>query len=185
MFKRIVAILLLLACLLPTAAGALDIRKIMAASTTIPSLDAYMGKYASAGKTQTKDYLIYRKYSGKPSNIAAIAGNYVKLLDEEYGFEVIEELWMDFGTYARVTYALTRSSSSSLSSFYISNADDEPYWRTESANVILQYTVPDSGSAYIHFYYAPELTYKNNGDYYYPANKSTTTYKDTDSSATK
>ena len=186
MLKRIVAILLLV-CMLPFTASAVTIKgfadKIASQNKNLPSFNAYMGSYASAGTTQTKDYLIYRKYSSKPSNIAAIAGQYVNLLDEQYGFDLIETLWMDFGTYARVTFVLTRDVSYSVSSFNISNSDDEAYWESASGNVILQYTVPDSGSAYIHFYYAPEFVYKDLGDRYIPAYKGATV--DTESSATQ
>lgn len=192
MYKRLAAALLLI-CLLPVTAWA-DFNPYSFWQTTkptLPSFSSYMGKYASAGRTETKDYLIYEKYSGKPSNIAAVAEQYVALLQDKFRFEIIDEQWLDFGTYARITYSLTLDTRAELSTFYISNSDDEPEWETPSAYVIVQYTIPDSGYAYVHLYYSPELKYEDTGDRYAPPGKAvtqttrTTTQTDTESSATK
>ena len=176
MFKRIIAMLLLLCTLTPAAFADFNPYLFRQSSTpSIPSFDTYMGKYASAGRTETKSYLIYRKYSGKPSNIAAVAEQYVQLLQDTFLFEIIDEQWADFGTYARITYSLKLNTSKSLSTFYISNADDEPAWETPLAHVILQYTIPDSGYSYVHLYYSPEFKVVDHTTAYAPPGKTTTT----------
>lgn len=181
MYKRIVAILLLfcllLFCLLPASALA-DFNPYFFRQTitpSIPSFDTFMGKYASAGRTETKNYLIYRKYSGKPSNIAPIAEQYVALLVKTFKFEIFDEQWLDFGNYARITYSLTLDTNKELSSFNVYNGDNEPAWETPYANVIVQYTIPDSGYAYLHLYYAPEFEVVDHTVSYAPPGKTTTT----------
>jgi len=172
MFKRIITMLLLLCILAPTAFADFNPYLFKQSSTpSIPSFDAFMGKYVSAGRTETKSYLIYRKYSGKPSNIAAVAEQYVQLLQDTFLFEIIDKKWMDFGTYARITYSLELDTSKKLSTFYISNSDDEPAWETPSAHVILQYTIPDSGYAYVHLYYSPEFKVVDHTTAYAPPGK--------------
>ena len=176
MLKRIIAATLLLCTLAVTALADFNPYTLRQRLTpTIPSFDAYMGKYASAGRTETKSYLIYRKYSGKPSNIAAVAEQYVALLQDTFLFEIIDEKWMDFGTYARITYSLELDTPKTLSTFYISNADDEPAWETPSAHVIVQYTIPDSGYAYVHLYYSPEFNVADHTTAYAPPGKTPTT----------
>jgi len=190
MLKRITAVFLLLCFMAGTASASTALERLrQTLNPRIPSFDTYMGKYASAGRTETKSYLIYRKYSGKPSNIAAVAEQYVALLQEDFLFTLIDEQWADFGTYARITYSLEMSSNSSLSTFYISNSDDEPAWETPSANIVVQYTIPDSGYAYVHLYYSPELIVIDHTTAYAPPGKTTTNRKtatptpDTESSA--
>ena len=192
MYKRILAVLLL--CVLLPAAALADFNPYSFRQTltpSIPSFDTFMGKYISAGKTETKDYLIYRKYSGKPSNVVAVAEQYVDLLVETFMFEIIDEQWLDFGNYARITYSLTLETPKKLSSFNVYNGDSEPAWETPYANVIVQYTIPDSGYAYVHLYYAPEFQIVDHTEAYAPPGKTTTTTKqatptpDAGSSATK
>ncbi len=181
MLKRITAVLLLLCLMAGTASASTALEALrQKLSPRIPSFDTYMGKYASAGRTETKSYLIYRKYSGKPSNIVAVAEQYVALLQEDFQFTLIDEQWADFGTYARVTYSLEMSSNSTLSSFYISNGDDEPAWQTPSAHVVVQYTIPDSGYSYVHLYYSPELKVIDHTAVYTPPGKTTNNTKKTD-----
>lgn len=176
MLKRITAVLLLLCTLTPAALADFNPYMLRQQLTpTIPSFDTYMGKYASAGRTETKSYLIYRKYSGKPSNIVAVAEQYVALLQDTFLFEIIDEKWMDFGTYARITYSLELDTNKDLSTFYISNGDDEPAWETPSAHVILQYTIPDSGYSYVHLYYSPEFNVTDYTTVYAPPGKTTKT----------
>lgn len=182
--KRIIA-LLLLVCLMPCVASAVSIKGFAAKITpTLPSFDAYKGSYLSSKRTETKDYLIYREYSGKPSNVAAVATSYVNLLVEQYGCDLIETFSIDCGTFTRNTYVLTHDNSN-LTSFYSYSTGNEPTWKTQSGNVILQYTVPDSGTAYIYFRYSTKFNYKDNGDRYYQPSKGTTTQTDTESSATR
>ncbi|MBQ4580771.1 MAG: hypothetical protein IJA83_08950 [Clostridia bacterium] len=190
MLKRITAVFLLLCFMAGTASASTALERLrQTLNPRIPSFDTYMGKYASAGRTETKSYLIYRKYSGKPSNIVAVAEQYVALLQEDFLFTLIDEQWADFGTYARVTYSLEMSSNSSLSTFSIFNSDDEPAWETPSANIVVQYTIPDSGYAYVHLYYSPELIVIDHTTAYAPPGKTTTNRKtatptpDTESSA--
>ena len=176
MLKRITAVLLLLCLMAGTASAGTALERLrQTLNPRIPSFDTYMGKYASAGRTETKSYLIYRKYSGKPSNIVAVAEQYVALLQEDFLFTLIDEQWADFGTYARVTYSLEMSANSALSTFYISNGDNEPAWETPSAHIVVQYTVPDSGYSYVHLYYSPELNVIDHTTAYAPPGKTTTT----------
>lgn len=141
---------------------------------SIPSFPAYMGKYATAGKVTTEDYLIYEKYSGKPSNIAPLAESYVHMLVETFQFDIVDERWADFGNYARITYSLTLDTSKELSTFSVNNSDNEPEWKTPYVNVVVQYTIPDSGTSYIHLYYSPELRVVTHTETYAPPGKKQT-----------
>ena len=158
MFKRIIAVCLLFCLLAVNASAAFNPYRVSQSSRpSIPSFPAYMGKYATAGKVTTEDYLIYEKYSGKPSNIAPLAESYVHMLVETFQFDIIDERWADFGNYARITYSLTLDTSKELSTFSVNNSDNEPEWETPYVNVVVQYTIPDSGTSYVHLYYSPEL----------------------------
>lgn len=173
MFKRIIAICLFI-CLLSATAGAVTFNPYRFGQSTnpsIPSFPAYMGKYATAGKVTTEDYLVYEKYSGKPSNLAPLAESYVRMLVDTFQFEIIDERWADFGNYARITYSLTLDTRKELSAFRVNNSDNEPAWNTPYANVIVQYTIPDSGTSYIHLYYSPELRVVTHTETYAPPGK--------------
>lgn len=169
MFKRIIAILLLLCLTAGTASAVFNPYSFSQTTTpSIPSFDAYMGKYVSAGRTETKSYLIYRKYSGRASNIIAVAEQYINMLQETFKFELIDKQALDFGNYARITYSFELDTRKDLSTFYISNTDDEPAWKTPDSHVILQYTISDSDYAYVHLYYSPELKVVDHSEMYAP-----------------
>lgn len=175
MFKRIIAVCLLFCLLAVNASAAFNPYKFgQSSNPSIPSFPAYMGKYATAGKVTTEDYLIYEKYSGKPSNIAPLAESYVRMLVETFQFEIIDERWADFGNYARITYSLTLDTRKELSTFRVNNSDNEPEWSTPYVNVIVQYTIPDSGTSYIHLYYSPELKVVTHTETYAPPGKKQT-----------
>lgn len=176
MFKKIIAVCLLF-CLLAVNASAASFnpyRISQSSRPSIPSFPTYMGKYATAGKVTTEDYLIYEKYSGKPSNIAPLAESYVHMLVETFQFDIIDERWADFGNYARITYSLTLDTSKELSTFSVNNSDNEPEWKTPYVNVVVQYTIPDSGTSYIHLYYSPELRVVTHTETYAPPGKKQT-----------
>lgn len=175
MFKRIIAICLFV-CLLSATASAVTFNPYKFGQSTTPSLPsftAYMGKYATAGKVTTEDYLVYEKYSGKPSSIAALAESYVHMLVDTFQFEIIDEQSLDFGNYTRIIYSLTLDTRKELSTFRVNNTGSEPEWETPSANVIVQYTIPDSGTSYIHLYYSPELKVVTHTEVYAPPGKKT------------
>ena len=169
MLKRIAAALLLLCLMAGTASAAFNPYMFgQTTSPTIPSFDAYMGKFVSAGRTETKSYLIYRKYSGRASNVIAVAEQYIDMLEETFQFETIDKQYLDYGKYARITTCLKLDTRKELSTFYISNADGEPDWKTPNSHVILQYTISDSDYAYIHLYYSPEFKVVDHHEMYAP-----------------
>ena len=194
--KKLIALLLILV-LLPVTAVAVTFNPYSFSQSTKPSLPSfatYLDQYATIGTVTTEDYLIYEKYYGKPSNIAPITESYVAMLVDTFKFEIIDEQWADFGSYARITYSLTLDTRKTLSTFQVSNPSDEPTWETPYANVIVQYTIPDSGMSYVHLYYSPEFNvvsplknYAPPGKTSSPAAKPTKTPKpttDAESSAT-
>ena len=165
MKKRFLAFWLLL-CLLPwTALADFDPSKVFAGAA-VPDIKAFASAQLKEGGQQTKDYLIYRKFSGKPSTLAAVAEAYVQLLQEEYAFKLEKKITIDCGSYARIGYAFSSSSLIRPSNFSVYSNDDEPYWNSDNCNLFIQYIIPDSGTSYIHLYYSPEFTYKDQGDRY-------------------
>lgn len=166
MKKRLLAILLVL-CFVPLCALAtFNPEKSMPSLSKTPALPA-LQPYASAQlkdeKKESESYLIHWRYSGKPSTVAAVAEAFVQLLQEEYHCDQVNCFTVDCGSYAVVGYAFTRKCGIELSSFYVYDEQEGRSWNSGDCNVFVEYTIPDSGTSYLHFYYSPEFTLLDEG----------------------
>lgn len=166
MKRRLLAVLLAL-CLMPIGALAdFDPEKVFpqySKTPKLPDLKAYASEQLKDGKREEESYLVYWRYSGKPSTIAAVAEAYVQLLQDEFHCALINHFTVDMGNYATTGYAFSRESGIELNDFYVYNEEDGRSWNSGNCHVFVSYTIPDSGTSYIHFYYSPEFTYTDEG----------------------
>ncbi|MBE5784147.1 MAG: hypothetical protein E7329_12645 [Clostridiales bacterium] len=166
MRKRFFAILLVL-CLLPLGAQAdFDPGKLnrFSRNPLLQDMKAYASAQLKEGNIKTESYLIYQQYSGKPSTVAAVAEAYAQLLLDKFGCELEKKFTVDCGNYARTGYAFSCDYAIDLSQFHVyGEEDDGRNWDSGDCNIFVQYTIPDSGTSYIHFYYSPEFTCKDEG----------------------